>query len=246
MTTTALRPISPVTRLHIEFRKLLDTRSSAGLMIAMGTLIVLMMALVLTISGSQATFAELTTEGGMVPLMYLLPVMGILTTCAEWRHHTAQVTYALDPRRSHVLLAKVVAVLLAVVVFTAVLFLLALPVALVAGISIPDAEALAAMFRDTVVSLSGFTMVGIALGAALLNAPLAIAAYLLLPQLIPQFLAMGESTAKLIPWVDVLELFTGIMAGTYPTKGLETASIVAVWIVLPLVFGFVRNARREA
>lgn len=44
--------------------------------------------------------------------MFLLPIVAILAIADEWRYRTALFTYAFDPRRSRVLTAKLIALVI--------------------------------------------------------------------------------------------------------------------------------------
>lgn len=243
---TPARPISPLTRLRIELRKLVDTRSSSGVLVATAALTVLMLVVAVATSEGKPLLTDLVSGAGIIPLATLFPVLGVLSTCGEWRHGTAMTTYALDPRRTQVLLAKVVAVLVAAVGLTLLLIAAGTLVAVVAGSPLPAGPAYARLVRDTVVALLALTLMGVGLGSAVLNTPLAIVVLLVVPQLVPQLLSLTEASAKLVPWVDVNALVYGILGGAWPTRLWPAVTTLALWIVVPLVVGAWRNAHKEA
>lgn len=250
MSTTArsplpTRPISPLTRLAIELRKLVDTRAMMVLLGVTLALSVVMVGFARAISGEATVFADLT-GAGMLPLVTLLPVLGVLAACAEWRHRTAMTAYVLDPRRSAVLAAKLVAVLIAGVALVLPSVPVAATVALATGMELPGPGALAGQLVHTVAGLAVLVLVGFAVGAALLSIPGALVLVLIGPSMLPQLLSLSEASARITPYVDINGVVYQTIGGAWPQDMGAALSAVTLWIVAPLAIGFWRNARLEA
>ncbi|MFC7586402.1 hypothetical protein ACFQYP_23650 [Nonomuraea antimicrobica] len=167
---------------RVETRKMLDTRTSV---IMTGTLILLALALVAG-RGIATGPANLFTLAGTaaIALGVLLPVLGILTVTGEWSHRTALTTFALEPRRGRVLVAKCVPVLAAAVVACLLALLVAVPVTAVAA-AVHGVEATWRLEPGAVLgwiaTMVILTAQGLAMGMLLLNAPAAIVISLVNP-----------------------------------------------------------------
>ena len=86
---------------------------------------------------------------------------------------------------------------------------------------------------------------GVAFGLALLNTPIAIVAYLVLPTVM-SVLGVIPALADVVGWIDP----GGAMVPMYdwsftPEQWGKLATSLAVWVALPLAFGLWRTARRE-
>jgi ABC-type transport system involved in multi-copper enzyme maturation permease subunit len=184
-----------------------------------------------------------------LPVGVLLPVLGILLVTSEWSQRTAMTTFALVPRRSRVLTAKVLAGVL-----LALLGVAASAVAAAVGTLLTPA------FTDTGMDWSTtgaqvsqvalvqvvFVLAGLALGMLLLSSPLAIVLYFVLPLVF----TILVSTVSALDWVrDWLDLSTTTMPmyeGALEGQGwLQLATSSALWLLLPMVVGWVRIQRAE-
>src|SRR5690606_17715139 len=98
---------------RIELRKTVDTRASAWLLIAIAAITVgaTVLPLFLSSDGSGldwASFVLFASSGWS----FLLPFIGVLSATSEWTQRTALSTFTLEPRRTVVNLAKLVASLI--------------------------------------------------------------------------------------------------------------------------------------
>lgn len=236
--------ITMVTRTRIELRKLVDTRSSTTLLAVMFGLLLLAIPLLGVFAPEDLDLRGLMSEGS-APLVFLLPVVGMLAIAGEWRHRTALWTYALDPARSRVLTAKLIAIALLTLAAVVVTLVIALIVVALVGDTLPSPRGILDVAAGLLWAIGGMTLVGAALGAALLNAPLALTVFFLVPQLIPQLLRAWSTTAPIAPYVDAHAAFLGGFADRPAAQAPELASVVMLWIVLPMVVGFIRNARQD-
>ncbi len=233
----------------VELRKLADTRAGLWLLvtIALGTAVLAAVQLIWAPEAEQTFVAFFTAS--LLPVGLLLPVLGILSITAEWSQRTALTTFALVPRRERVIVAKLAALVLAATAST----LTSLATA-AAGTAIAGLTGGAGTWRidgtlvlhAAVVQVTGALM-GAGFGLLLLNTPLAIVTYLLLPTL---WSVLGEMIRPLrgpAEWLDtgrtMEPLFTPDVTGG---QWARLAVSLLVWMVLPLVAGLVRTLRREA
>ncbi|MEU4550707.1 ABC transporter permease [Micromonospora violae] len=251
----APRHLSPVRRpsllrlTHVELRKLVDTRAGRWLLITIGLITAVIVTLQLVYADDTAqTFVNFFTPS-LLPIGVLLPVLGILSITSEWSQRTALTTYALVPRRERVVVAKLIAVSL-----TALASVLASLGVAAVGTLLAGALGGAGTWQidgSLVLNAAIFQVTGVLMGAAfgllLLNPPLAIVGYLLLPTL---WGVLGEVVKPLrgpSEWLDTsktMEPLFGSDALTGEQWGRIVVSLL-VWMVLPLAAGLVRTLRRE-
>ena len=102
----------PFARLvHVELRKMLDTRAGRWLLIGIGAVIAVALTIMFFNNGGQHAFGEYL-QATTMPMALILPVVGILAVTSEWSQRTGLVTFGLEPRRARVAWAKTVAALL--------------------------------------------------------------------------------------------------------------------------------------
>jgi ABC-2 type transport system permease protein len=240
----------PMSRLiRVEVRKLVDTRSGRWLLIAIAAIT----AAVLTIFLFAAPSEELTYAGfvnaTIIPQAILLPILGILTVTSEWGQRTGLVTFTLEPHRGRVVVAKLVAVLLMGAVVVLVALILA-AVGNVLGIALQDGDGSWAYGIAGVVDTYALQLIGVvqglALGMLIMNSAGAIVTYFAIP--IVWGILTGTLTwfADIGKWVDLNT--TTIPLGSHEMDAnawLRLAVSVSIWVVLPLVLGWIRLLRRE-
>lgn len=234
---------------RVEMRKASDTRAGLGLLLVLGLLGTLVVTL-LAFAGKPAELnfgAYLYTA--QLPLGVLLPVLGVLAVTSEWSQRTALTTFTLVPRRSRVLLAKV----LALTLFSLVAVLATLAAA-AAGNLITDAARGADGGWGDVPSMLGrvalfqvlTVLVGVGLGMLLLSAPQAIVAYLVLPTLLSAVASMIPILRTPAVWVDLAGTTTNLLGEELTGRGWARIAVsFALWALVPLALGALRISRRE-
>ncbi|MET7706997.1 ABC transporter permease [Micromonospora sp. NPDC005413] len=233
----------------VELRKLVDTRAGRWLLITIG----LVAAAIVTIQliyakDAEQTFVNFFTPS-LLPVGVLLPVLGILSITSEWSQRTALTTYALVPRRERVVTAKLIAVVL-----TSLASVLASLAVAAVGTLVASASGGAGTWQiDASLILNAgilqvtSVLMGAAFGLLLLNPPLAIVGYLLLPTL---WGVLGELVRPLngpARWLDTSRTMEPLFSSDTITGeqwGRMAVSLL-VWMVLPLAVGLVRTLRRE-
>jgi ABC-type transport system involved in multi-copper enzyme maturation permease subunit len=239
----------------VELRKAADTRAGRwliGITFGLSLLADLIFLIVLlTHSDEAAAFGDFVAVAAFVSSV-LLPVLGIMLVTSEWSQRTAMTTFALEPRRMRVVVAK----MLAGVALTAFVVAFALVVGLVCNLVLGASRGSA----DWTFGWSGFfgfvlnqtfaMLGGFALACLLLNTPAAIVVFFAYKYVLPGLLAIGaalmEWFSHVAPWLD----FQSAQAELYdmPLTGSQWAHLVVsgfIWLVIPLVIGLWRIRRAE-
>jgi ABC-type transport system involved in multi-copper enzyme maturation permease subunit len=239
----------PMARLTlVELRKLADTRSGLWLLIvialaAAGTAAIMLAAA----PDEEQTFQELFSFG-LVPAAVLLPVLGILSMTSEWSQRTALTTFTLTPARGRVVVAKLIAAVLIAIATTAAAAALSAAANLIAIGTGGDGSwhIEAAMVGQLLVNQVVFVLMGSAFGALLMNSPLAIVLYLVIPTL---WSVLGEMVSWLrtaAGWLDINLTSVPLSEPGMTAEQWSRFGVAALlWVALPLVLGTVRVLRRE-
>ena len=243
-------PISkvPFSRLvRVEARKLVDTLAGRWFLIILALVIVVALTIMLFVDGGDHSYSTYLTAAG-VPLGIFLPVLGILSATQEWSQRTAMTTFALEPRRGRVVLAKVVSTVLlglGAVVLTLALGAVGRLLADLRGAQTAwgfDGWAIAGMTLMMVL----YVLQGLAFGLALLNTPAAIVAYFALPTLMP-LMTLVSWLRTPHEWIDLSMTTAPLPMGAAMTgeQWAQLAVSVALWVGVPLAIGVWRVLRRE-
>lgn len=260
-------PRTPFGRLvKVELRKMVDTRGGFWLLAITGLLLFLVMGAILAIGAFTDSDLDLTastmSQIFTIPVSLLVPVFGVLVVTSEWSQRTAMVTFALEPHRIRVILAKLLAVtLLALATIVLAVAAGALTNVLLAAIdgtaTVWDLK-LSTLFWVALVQVAYFGM-GFALGALLRSTAGAVAVYyvvaLLLPALVwPALYFIFGWAQDILPWVDINMAATPIIAGTdFAGENVDVGAIdyvrvaftITLWAITPLALGIWRLLRAE-
>lgn len=234
---------------HVETRKIVDTRAGRALLLVTALATAAIIALMLfTMPAQWLTFRSLTFASA-IPQGVLLPILGIVAATSEWSQRTGLVTFTLEPRRTRVALAKLAAACL--VGLAAVLVALALgALTNLAGLlwfagdgswSMPAAQ----LGGAVALQLIG-VMQGVAFGFALQNGALAIVTFLVLPTIWTVVGALVPWLERVAPWLDLRQATAPLLDGTlHGADWARLGTAVAVWFGVPLALGILRLTRRE-
>ncbi|WP_116948665.1 ABC transporter permease subunit [Jiangella endophytica] len=233
----------------VELRKATDTRAGFWLL-AVIALVALGMVLIQIFTGSaeDRRFSEFL-GGAQLPVGILLPVVGILAVTGEWSQRTTLTTFALEPRRERVIAAKVsAAVLMAVGAVVASVAWAALANLVAPLITDADgswgfsAEGFGRVLLFQVINV----LVGTAFGLALLSTPLAIVLFFVLPTV---WTILGSTISALktpAEWLDYTSTTMPLLDGDLSGEAWgQLGTSLALWLVVPLVFGLWRVIRSE-
>ncbi|WP_374728286.1 ABC transporter permease [Catenuloplanes atrovinosus] len=240
---------SLLTLTGVELRKLADTRAGLWLLIviALGVVLTHVVMLATAEPRSTANFAALMGFA-QIPVSILLPVLGILAMTGEWTQRTALTTFALVPARGRVVAAKLLAAVVIALITTAVTAgtsALANVVAIAVdgdGSWTLEPEALLGFVALEI----AYILMGSAFGALLLNSPLAIVLYFVVPTLWSTLGAMISQLRSAAAWLDMNT--TSMPIGNPDVTSGEWARFgvsALVWVAVPLFFGALRIMRRE-
>lgn len=241
-------PRVPFTRLlSVELRKMADTRAGRWLLIAIGLITAAIITLFFFLAEADdrtfMTFMGITAT----PQGFLLPVLGILLVTSEWGQRTTLTTFALEPSRTRVIAAKVVAALIlgmaAIVVAVAIAAL-----ATVLGGADDGWANIGAddMGKFALLQISGILQ-GLAFGLILLNSAAAIVCYFILPIAFSIVANIWGALRDIAPWIDfgsAQQPLFGAVDMTGEQWG-QVATSAAIWILLPFLLGLVRVIRVE-
>jgi len=246
----------PMSRLiNVELRKLFNTRAGKWLLISIALLSALVMVILLwalAANDEAATFEDFV--GVMrTPMGILLPVLGIMSVTSEWGQRTGLVTFTLEPRRSRVVVAKLVSAVVVSVVGLAISVALGALGNVLFGLITGDdmvwnvsALQLGGFFLTSVIGL----LTGFAFGMLFMNTAAAIVLFFVYSFVLPGLFVAGAALMDwfkdLQPWIDFGNaqgpLFEATMTGKdwgqFAVSGL-------IWFVLPLAIGIWRLLRTE-
>ena len=235
--------------LHVELRKTVDTRAGRWLLAGIVAATVAIVAVYLLVDDAGSLTFRNIAGVAAAPQSLLLPVLAILAATTEWTQRTALVTFTLEPNRSRVTLAKLVAVV--------TIGLLALAVALVAaaagnvaGAALMDGSGSwnlgAADAWDLVLMQLLAMLQGFAFAMLLMSTPAALVTYFVLPLAWTAAFSL-RALRDLAPWLD-LGAATSSLYSTNDLRTDEWAHIAvagSLWMLLPLALGLLRLLRRE-
>ena len=247
------RPGIPMSRLvRVELRKLVDTRAGFWLVISMGIIAVLITAGLL-IFGDDAFLTYGTMAGLMnIPTGFLLPVLAILLVTSEWNQRTGLVTFTLEPRRSRVVVAKLIVGFIAALAATVLALVVGAGGNVLAGV-FHDAPAgdwdmtVAGVSNMVILQLLGMLM-GFGFAMLLMNSAAAIVLYFALPTVWSIIAAVVPWLREnLQEWLDFGFAQVPLQSGEWATgdEWARLATSGTLWLVIPLALGIWRLLRSE-
>jgi ABC-type transport system involved in multi-copper enzyme maturation permease subunit len=244
------RPGVPFGRqLRAEFRKLTDTRAGRWL------LIVIFAAMPLVVAGAlifakpnDLTYGQLINLT-QAPEKILLPILGVLTVSSEWSQRTGLLTFALEPRRPRVLLAKILATLLLGLLVVIVAFASA-AIGNILGTVLRDGTGSWAFnlagYRDITVVLVSGLLEGLAYGMLFLITAAAIVAFYVLPNLVDLVFSSVSGLKEVAPWFDLNKAQAALYNHDVSSREwAQYLSACLIWVVVPGVIGWFRVMRSE-
>ncbi len=250
-------PRVPFTRLvKVELRKSYDTRAGFWLLVAILALVGLVLAtftIVIVVQSEPVLLGDFVVVAAYLT-SFLLPLLAIMLVTAEWTQRSALVTFALEPRRERVVLAKLVVGVLLTLITLVVALVVGVLCTVVCEIANPDLTG----WEIAVTDLAGFTVTqtlamlgGFALATLLLNTPASIVLFFVyrfvLPTVFAAISALSDTVATIAPWLDFQaaqsDIYEWSLSGAEEWGHLVTSGIL--WLVLPLSLGLWRILRAE-
>jgi len=253
LTATSQVPMSRLAK--VEVRKALDTRAGrwfAGSIL--GLVLVVLVIYSFAAPDDAKDFQDYVGLAGGV-LGYFLPILIIMLVTSEASQRNGLVTFTLEPRRSRIVVAKLLAGLvlaIAVMVLGSLIAVVGTLFGQVTGGS-PDwgVDAQFVFYGYILINISA-VLIGFAIATLLMNTPAAIVVYfvysLVLPIAVGILSELSKGFADVAPWIDYNTAQTPLFTGDFTPTGEEWAQIAmtgTIWLVIPLVLGILRLLRIE-
>jgi ABC-2 type transport system permease protein len=242
------RPVGLGRLIGVEWRKQVDTRAGLWLLISIGLVVAAIMVIMLFVEQGNHSYGDYFAASAL-PLSILVPLVGVMAATAEWSQRTGLTTFALEPRRGRVVLAKTLASLVTAGLAFALALVLGAGMHQVA-ISVRDADPAWDLTWGLVGGLALMLALslaqGVGFGLSLLNTPAAIVAYLVLPtvwSILGGLISWLQTPAQ---WLDLGSTMEPLLENSMTGEQwahLGTASLV--WVALPLAIGLWRVVRAE-
>lgn len=243
----------PLGRLvSVELRKTADTRAGRWLLgIIVGITAAIMVIFFAIADPDDRLFGNFIGVAA-TPQGFVLPVLGILLVTSEWGQRTAMVTFALEPSRTRVIGAKVIAAL----IWGLGAFVAAIAIAAVVTLLGGATDGFAGLDVGVFALFLGLQLLtilqGLAYGLIFLNTPAAIVTFFVAPVASQLIFNLVPALRDPAPWLDLATaqqaLFTAFGPEGAGLSGEEYAQLgttALIWIVLPFVAGWIRVMRAE-
>jgi len=245
----------PLTRLvGVELRKSFDTRAGrAYSFTVLGLCALVMLVIALLVTGDFHDLENfLTAMGGT--LSFFLPIIPILLVTQEFGQRTGLVTFALEPRRPRVVVAKLVAglaITLGVMVVALLLSVVGGALSTVRGFDVDWSLGLSQLWSFVLATLIA-VFIGFAIAMLVMNTAAAIVIYfvysLILPTVVGFLSAFIDWFADLAPWIEFNTAQQPLFSGDYRPSVEEWGQILTagiLWLGVPLALGVWRLLRAE-
>ena len=247
----------PFTRLvGVELRKARDTRAGFWLLAAIIGIVVVVLgiAVVITLVNTEPIiFGDFISIAAYM-MSFLLPFLAIMLVTSEWGQRSALVTFTLEPRRSRVVWAKLVATLLLTVINLVLAFVIGLMCTGICELVQPDQTAWDISAGDQAgffVTASLAMLGGFAIATLLLNTPASIVLFVVyrfvLPGVFAALSALSGWFEKVAPWLDFQaaqdDIYEWTLSGAEAWAHLIVSGLL--WLALPLGLGLWRILRAE-
>ena len=206
---------------------------------------------------TKASLPAEVTAGTVIVMGLLFGCIGVLSYAQEHGHGTIRVTFAGEPRRTRVLVAK--AIVLAVATF--VLAALTIVVTYVAAVIILDQRDDGPSFTGDATGRSALAgavvlcvllaLLGFAVGMLLRNAPLAITIFVVWPLLAEGLIGallvqiLGDGAIKWLPYSSGFQMLSVTADHDYFGR-VASGVYFGVWVAALLAVGMVLTNRRDA
>lgn len=261
--------------IRMEWRKMVDTRAGFWLLAITAGLIALIFGVVLLVVGLNST-ARVSANDWLniltIPVAMLVPVLAITIVTQEWSQRTAMITFALEPSRLRVALAKLVAVFaLGIATILLALVLGCLGNLIGAGIGGYDAtwDVSGRTLTWSLVTQVLYLLMGFGFGLLLLSSPAAVALYyvyvwileggVIIPGIMYVLWIAFHWGQQVLPWVsmrlailpftvdphDRQRLPSSVELHTGALGAAHIATSVLLWVGVPVVLGTWRLLRAE-
>ncbi|GAB2762873.1 hypothetical protein GCM10027020_13910 [Nocardioides salsibiostraticola] len=246
----------PMGRLaKVEVRKALDTRAGRWLIIGVLALLLVVLTIFALVGNDvdkdYGTFLQISGA----TLGYFLPIVIILLVTSEQSQRTGLVTFALEPRRSRVVIAKFLAGLtlgVGLIILAALVAAVGTLIGVASGASPSWTPEFSLIFNGFVLANLIGVFTGFAIAMLLMNTPAAIVVYFIYSLVLPIASGILSSISsgfeKIAPWVEFNTAQSPLFVGDGSLTGQEWAQFVVagtIWLIVPLALGVARLLRIE-
>lgn len=228
-----------------------------GIGVAFTPVVAVLTAIFTDTDGIDPDLPVAITVGTTIVLSLLMGAVGVLAFAQEHSHGTIRVTYAAEPRRIRVLLAKaiVLAATAAAVAAVTVYATWAVTVGILQGrddsleLSGPAAHREALL--GAVVLCVLLTLLGFAIGMLIRNAPAAIAIFVLWPLLAENLIGalliviFGDGALRWLPYSSGFQLLTTDSSDDFFSR-VPAGAYFGAWVVAILAVGMALSTKRDA
>lgn len=222
----------------LEIRKSLTTRS--GRWVA-GTAPILPAGglAVLAAFGERAGSVKELLSVMCVLVAILMLTLGVLSTAGEWTHRTVQTTFLAVPRRSRVVTAKYAGIALLALAISAIAVATTLTVAAVTAGGAFEWTGATVAVTATLAAGAAFALMGAGIGAAVANAPAALAgSYVTILLALPLLRGVQPDIFdKVDPAHAMMNLATG-------QHTLTATAVLTGWVVVTTTAGAIVTHRK--
>jgi ABC-2 type transport system permease protein len=252
---TSTAPV-PMARLAgVEFRKSLNTRAGRWFAASIVALVLIVLTIyALVAPDADKNYEDFLSIAGFV-LGYFLPILIIMLVTSESSQRNGLVTFTLEPRRSRIVTAKLLAGLMlaaSVMVLAALMAVIATVFGSLTGASPEWGVDGNLLFNGFVLANAIAVLIGFAIATLLMNTPGAIVAYFvytfILPTAVGILSELSEGFDKVAPWIDFNTAQLPLFEGDYVPSGEEWAQLAVtgtIWLIIPLTLGIMRLLRIE-
>jgi ABC-2 type transport system permease protein len=197
------------------------------------------------------------TVGTTIVLGLLLGALGVLSFAQEHAHGTIRVTYAAEPRRLRVLVAKAVvlattsAFVAAATVYATYAIALAVLESREESLELGGAAAHREALLGAVVLCVLLTLLGFAIGLLIRNAPAAIAIFVLWPLLAESLIGallvtiLDDDAVRWLPYSSGFRLVATETDSTFFDR-VPSGLYFAAWVIGLVAVGMAINTKRDA
>jgi ABC-type transport system involved in multi-copper enzyme maturation permease subunit len=239
----------PFSRLvRVELRKSYDTRAGFWLLTTIGVVTAAAIVITLFVAKPQDLTYDTFVAAAGIPQSILLPVLGILLVTSEWTQRTGLVTFTLEPNRSRVVSAKVVAAVVLGLIAVVLAYAVAALVNLI-GMGLRNGDGswafgAAGFFDITILQLLGI-LGGLAYGMVLLNSAAAIVLSFALPTVFA-IVFSWQKIASAAPWLDPSTAQDPLTTHDVSAEDWKHLAVnTLLWVVIPMAVGVWRLLRSE-
>jgi hypothetical protein len=224
---------------RVETRKMVDTRAATWVLILTVISAVGAVLVDVFVESADRDFGGMFVDA-LLAASVLMPIVPILLITSEWSQRNALGTFTLVPVRERAMAAKLLALLVLLIGFTALCLGLSALGAAAGGEGFGFS---AAEGGEGVLYLLLNLLLGFGLAAVTMNSPAAIVLFYLSQILIAAIAAISAGVEAVVTWID-LDAWSSLTDTASPDWG-KVLTVTLAWVALPIALGLIRLRRRD-